>query len=53
MAPKSQAPKMSIDAKKRYSAVLTTTEGEITIQFTAKETPITVNNFISLQERFL
>ncbi len=51
MAPQSQAPKMSIDSKKDYSAVITTTEGAITIQFTAKETPITVNNFIALTKK--
>ncbi|MBP9690995.1 peptidylprolyl isomerase [Candidatus Woesebacteria bacterium] len=42
---------MSIDSKKDYSAVITTTEGAITIQFTAKETPITVNNFIALTKK--
>ncbi|PIZ63551.1 peptidylprolyl isomerase [Candidatus Roizmanbacteria bacterium CG_4_10_14_0_2_um_filter_39_13] len=39
---------MTIDEKKDYSAVLTTTAGEITIEFTTKETPITVNNFVTL-----
>lgn len=41
-------PEMNINTKKEYSAVLTTTEGYITISFTTKETPITVNNFVSL-----
>lgn len=51
MAPKSQAPEMSIDKNKKYSAVLETTEGEITIVFTTKQTPITVNNFITLARK--
>ncbi|MDP4011116.1 MAG: peptidylprolyl isomerase [Candidatus Roizmanbacteria bacterium] len=39
---------MTIDKKKDYSAVLTTTAGDITIEFSTKETPITVNNFVTL-----
>jgi len=44
----SKQPDMTIDTKKEYSAVLTTTAGEMTIEFTTKETPITVNNFVTL-----
>ncbi len=41
-------PSMQIDATKKYSAVLHTSAGDITIEFNAKATPITVNNFVSL-----
>jgi len=44
----SSQPTMTIDKKKDYSAVLTTTAGDITIEFSTKETPITVNNFVTL-----
>ncbi|MDP1846138.1 MAG: peptidylprolyl isomerase [Candidatus Moranbacteria bacterium] len=43
-----QPPAMQIDQNKTYSAVLKTTEGEITIGLDAKKTPLTVNNFVSL-----
>lgn len=43
-----QPPAMQIDQNKTYSAVLKTSEGEITIDLDAKKTPITVNNFVSL-----
>ncbi len=43
-----QPPTMQIDQNKTYSAVLKTTEGEITIDLDAKKTPLTVNNFVSL-----
>ncbi len=46
-----QLPSMNIDKSKSYSAVLETSEGTITIEFTAKETPITVNNFITLARK--
>ncbi|HBB37449.1 MAG: peptidylprolyl isomerase [Candidatus Moranbacteria bacterium RIFOXYB1_FULL_44_23] len=39
---------MQIDESKNYSAVLKTSEGEITIELDAKKTPKTANNFISL-----
>jgi cyclophilin family peptidyl-prolyl cis-trans isomerase len=39
---------MQIDQSKTYSAVLKTTEGEITIDLDAKKTPLTANNFVSL-----
>lgn len=41
-------PEMQIDQSKKYSAIINTTEGNITIDLNAKETPITVNNFVSL-----
>lgn len=46
-----QAPAMAIDPAKHYSAVLHTTEGDITIALTAKETPKTVNNFVYLARK--
>ncbi|MFZ1720262.1 MAG: peptidylprolyl isomerase [Candidatus Moraniibacteriota bacterium] len=48
-----EAPKMSIDVKKSYTAVMKTTAGDITIVLHAKEVPITVNNFVFLaKEKF-
>lgn len=41
-------PAMQIDQSKSYSAILKTSEGDITISFNAVQTPITVNNFVSL-----
>lgn len=41
-------PVMAIDTTKEYSATLETSVGKIVIALTAKETPITVNNFIFL-----
>lgn len=46
-------PIMSIDINKKYSAVLHTTYGDITIALNAKQTPITVNNFVSLAQEKL
>jgi len=43
-----QTPAMQIDQNKTYSAILKTSEGEITIELDAKKTPITVNNFVAL-----
>lgn len=42
---------MKINKNKTYTAVLTTTEGDITIALNAKETPITVNNFVTLAKK--
>ncbi len=42
---------MEIDVTKQYSAVLHTTKGDITIEFNAKMTPITVNNFVTLAQK--
>lgn len=44
-------PKMQIDTAKAYTAVLHTDQGDITIALTAKETPITVNNFVYLAKQ--
>lgn len=42
---------MIIDKNKTYQAVLKTTEGDITLEFNTKDTPITSNNFISLAKK--
>ena len=39
---------MQIDTNKTYVAVLQTTAGEIEISLDAKNTPVTVNNFVAL-----
>lgn len=41
-------PEMQIDTAKTYTATLTTSEGDIVVDLYAKETPITVNNFVYL-----
>ena len=41
-------PKMEIDVKKSYTAVLNTDKGEINVQLYADKTPLTVNNFVFL-----
>jgi peptidylprolyl isomerase len=41
-------PSMQIDTNKSYTAILKTSEGSIEIALNAKETPITVNNFVYL-----
>ncbi len=47
------APAMQIDAAKQYVATLKTALGDIEIKLHAKETPITVNNFVFLaREKF-
>ncbi|MBI4067160.1 peptidylprolyl isomerase [Candidatus Gottesmanbacteria bacterium] len=42
---------MEIDKTKNYTAVLHTKEGDITISLNARETPITVNNFVHLARK--
>lgn len=42
---------MNIDTNKKYSAVLHTTAGDITIEFTANKTPKTVDNFVTLARK--
>lgn len=42
---------MQIDSNKQYEAIMKTSVGDITIAFNAKETPITVNNFIVLARK--
>lgn len=44
-------PTTAIDMKKIYQAIINTTEGEIAIKLNAIETPITVNNFITLSKK--
>jgi peptidylprolyl isomerase len=46
-----KTPKMEIDTNKKYSVVLHTEKGDITIELTAKKTPITVNNFVTLAKK--
>jgi cyclophilin family peptidyl-prolyl cis-trans isomerase len=41
-------PGMGIDTKKQYTAVVHTTEGDVTIALDAKEAPKTVNSFVYL-----
>ncbi|MCX6782067.1 MAG: peptidylprolyl isomerase [Candidatus Magasanikbacteria bacterium] len=44
-------PQIVIEQGKQYSAVLHTTVGDINIDFTADQTPVTVNNFIFLAKK--
>lgn len=44
-------PAMKINKNKTYTATLSTTEGDIVIALNAKETPITVNNFVELAKK--
>lgn len=46
-----KAPKMEIDTNKKYSVILHTEKGDITIELTAKKTPVTVNNFVTLAKK--
>ncbi len=46
-----QPPVMSIDQKKTYTATLKTNQGEIVIELNAKQSPITVNNFVTLAKK--
>ncbi|MDQ5961203.1 MAG: hypothetical protein QG581_124 [Patescibacteria group bacterium] len=49
----SEAPKMMIDTKKTYTAVMKTSAGEMMIRLNAKDVPNTVNNFVFLaKEKF-
>jgi cyclophilin family peptidyl-prolyl cis-trans isomerase len=46
-------PQMTIDANKQYIATFKTSQGDIVVALAAKETPITVNNFVFLaKEKF-
>ena len=47
----SQPPKMEIDPKKSYSAVLNTDKGNITLKLFADKVPLTVNNFVFLSRQ--
>lgn len=44
-------PAMAIDVNKKYTAVMETSAGRITVALNAKETPITVNNFVHLARK--
>lgn len=46
-----EPPKMEIDINKTYSAILHTSQGDITVELNAKQTPKTVNNFIYLAKK--
>ena len=46
-----QPPEMQIDTSKTYRAVLSTSEGEITINLHTQQTPITANNFVYLARK--
>ena len=43
-----QMPEMKIDKTKKYQALMSTSEGVITIELYSDKTPVTVNNFVSL-----
>lgn len=43
-----QAPALTIDLKKSYTAVVTTNKGTMTINLFAEKAPLTVNNFVYL-----
>jgi cyclophilin family peptidyl-prolyl cis-trans isomerase len=44
----SNPPEMQIDQSKKYTALIKTSEGDLTLELNASETPITVNNFVFL-----
>jgi len=44
----SSMPEMEIDTTKTYSAVISTTKGDMTVEFFSDTAPMAVNNFISL-----
>jgi len=46
-----ESQKMEIDQTKKYTAVLNTSIGKITIELNAAKTPITVNNFVGLSKK--
>jgi cyclophilin family peptidyl-prolyl cis-trans isomerase len=41
-------PELQIDPKKKYTATLSTSKGDIVIELFADKTPLTVNNFVFL-----
>lgn len=47
----SDAPKMTIDKNKTYTATLKTEKGDIVVELTADKTPVTVNNFVTLARK--
>lgn len=44
---------MAIDVKKKYTATIQTSKGDMTVSLFAKETPKTVNNFVFLSREGL
>jgi cyclophilin family peptidyl-prolyl cis-trans isomerase len=44
-------PPMQIDTTKTYTAVIATSAGTMTVQLNAAQTPITVNNFVTLAKK--
>ena len=44
----SSMPEMTIDTSKKHTAVISTTKGDMTVEFFTDTAPMTVNNFISL-----
>ncbi len=44
----SKPPDMTIDSTKTYTAIMTTDKGRMRVVLDAKETPVTVNNFVFL-----
>jgi cyclophilin family peptidyl-prolyl cis-trans isomerase len=47
----SRSPEMSIDLKKKYTAILHTDKGDITVDLFAEKVPNTVNNFVFLAKQ--
>lgn len=45
------APAMEIDVNAQYSALIKTSMGDITVELSAKDTPLTVNNFVVLAQK--
>lgn len=43
-----KVPEMQIDTNKKYTAVMSTTKGDITVELNASDVPNTVNNFVVL-----
>ena len=41
-------PEMNIDISKKYTAVIKTSMGDMSIEFFTEDAPMTVNNFINL-----
>ena len=41
-------PEMNIDISKKYTAVIKTSMGDMSVEFFTEEAPMTVNNFINL-----
>ena len=44
----SEMPEMNIDVSKKYTALIKTNMGDITVEFFTEDAPLTVNNFINL-----